>query len=411
MLAKITFFLLLIVYTLNSFAKDNYKPLLENRFRLDETIKEVSFIIYRKPNSNSAILIRPDGLKYTKKSKLKEIKWHSDQNIDLVTITKPIPGPWQILGNLVPRNSIKVLSNLQVKLIDFSAPYFVGQRIKFGAKLLLDGKKVTNTNFLKDLRIDVYAKEKGINKSRLLEQDYKHVGKLEDNGEFLDEYAGDGVFTANLDVMIPSGKYQFLLKLHNKTFTRRLSKTIDLLEQPITQKLIQNNKSLIHYKCDAKIIDCSQVEVSTNLIDINGTEHKITRDFIAKNKFQTKINLDYKIYNSMKIKSFAFYPYKNQNIVLNLPVIDIEISGEDLINVQSNKKPSKTTNLKEIIKDLDKNLTSESQSLKANNLMLYSIYILLVGSILGGVLFLLRKKLHKLKIHKKSQAEIFELDE
>ena len=71
-------------------------PLLDNRFRIDYGIKEVSFIIKRQPGSPSVILVRPDGSKlYAGRVQAPEVGWLALGDQDVITIRHPMAGPWQ----------------------------------------------------------------------------------------------------------------------------------------------------------------------------------------------------------------------------------------------------------------------------------------------------------------------------
>ena len=56
---------LLLLTSLSGMANEVFAPsdipLLDNRFRIDYGVKEITFIIKRKPGTPSVILVRPDG--------------------------------------------------------------------------------------------------------------------------------------------------------------------------------------------------------------------------------------------------------------------------------------------------------------------------------------------------------------
>ena len=44
--------------------RQNEIPLLDNRFRIDSHIDEITLLFFRKPGTPAVILVRPDGGKY-----------------------------------------------------------------------------------------------------------------------------------------------------------------------------------------------------------------------------------------------------------------------------------------------------------------------------------------------------------
>ena len=91
-------------------------PLLNNRFRLDHGIEEVSLIIYRDRGSEASILVQPDGSKIYVTTEDENVAWFDDADFDLITIRKPMPGPWQVIGKVDPRNRWEILSDVQLVL-------------------------------------------------------------------------------------------------------------------------------------------------------------------------------------------------------------------------------------------------------------------------------------------------------
>ena len=82
---------LLLLASLSAAANEVFAPsdipLLDNRFRIDYGVKEITFIIKRKPGTPSVILVRPDGSKlYVGKVKPPDVGWLPLKDQDLITI-------------------------------------------------------------------------------------------------------------------------------------------------------------------------------------------------------------------------------------------------------------------------------------------------------------------------------------
>lgn len=50
--------------SLSSAASESTMSLLDNRFRVDPTIEQITFLVYREQSSQPVVLVRPDGKKY-----------------------------------------------------------------------------------------------------------------------------------------------------------------------------------------------------------------------------------------------------------------------------------------------------------------------------------------------------------
>ena len=99
----------------------NEIPLLDNRFRIDSQIDEITLLFFRKPGTPAVILVRPDGSKYFATNAVRDtnIEWFDELSYDLVTIKKPMPGPWQVIGSILPDSRIVVLGEISLQAEPF----------------------------------------------------------------------------------------------------------------------------------------------------------------------------------------------------------------------------------------------------------------------------------------------------
>ena len=104
-------------------------PLLDNRFRIDYGVKEITFIIKRKPGTPSVILVRPDGSKlYVGKVKPPDVGWLPLKDQDLITIRDPMPGPGRRSGRWTPTIGCACSPNIQVESEPLPARLYQGER-------------------------------------------------------------------------------------------------------------------------------------------------------------------------------------------------------------------------------------------------------------------------------------------
>ncbi|WP_413113903.1 TIGR03503 family protein [Thaumasiovibrio sp. DFM-14] len=215
---------------------------LDNRFRVDPAIKRITFIIQREEPSQSAILVRPDGGKYYASRHPEYIEWYQGDDVDIVSVEQPMPGPWQAIGKVSKQNRIQLISNISMQVDHFPARLYSSEVIKFTVSLLKDGKPLTNRNFLQHVQLQVvFTAEYD---SSDIYPDYAEpapqvVAQFLDDGVGLDEKAGDGVFTAALPVDVSPGRYRVSIVSKNELFTRAQEQVVLVYPSPVMISFVQ----------------------------------------------------------------------------------------------------------------------------------------------------------------------------
>ncbi len=87
-------------------SNESSMSLLDNRFRVDPTISQITFVVYREKNSQPVVLVRPDGKKYYAWRSPDNVRWYEESSMDIISIDNPMPGPWQAVGKVSPKNNI-----------------------------------------------------------------------------------------------------------------------------------------------------------------------------------------------------------------------------------------------------------------------------------------------------------------
>lgn len=224
--------------------------LLDNRFRVDPSISQASFIIYRKRNSQSVVLVRPDGKKYYAWSHPENVRWYEESGMDIISIDDPMPGPWQAVGKVHPSNNIKILSNLKLSVDRFPQRLYMGESTKFTAQLRHDDKPLVLRDFLDRVNLKVTF-TKYVENEDSLSSDARPkpqvMGEFEDDGQGLDEYPGDGVFTVELPIQIEPGKYRARITSGNGIFLRSIEQTILVYPTPLSAEFMQARSETMNH--------------------------------------------------------------------------------------------------------------------------------------------------------------------
>ena len=239
---------LIAAVSMNAFAsaKSVYQPnvyqtsdikLLDNRFRVDYGIKQITFIIARERFSKAVILVRPDGSKVYIWDKSERVHWIEGEENDIITIEEPMPGPWQALGKLRGDNRIQLLSNVQLLVKRLPIQLYSGERLKITGELL-HLKKRLNATYLRDTELSVTAY--GYN--RVEDENFnftsQELAKFNDKGELYDEVPEDGIFTTFLQLNLATGKYKFEVAVKNNAFTRSFNQDVILFPKPIKTQML-----------------------------------------------------------------------------------------------------------------------------------------------------------------------------
>ena len=269
---------LLLLTSLSGMANEVFAPsdipLLDNRFRIDYGVKEITFIIKRKPGTPSVILVRPDGSKlYVGKVTPPEVGWLALKDQDLITVRNPMPGPWQAIGEVDPDNRVRLLTDIRLESEPLPARLYQGERVKLQSRLLIDGAAPGAGYYLSDLGMTVKLQQfndAAQSGEPIVEET---LGHYLDDGKGLDEVPGDGVLTAEAVLDVPAGKYRALYSTGNQVFSRAQSQQVLLFPWPLSYTLDAPSGDIgarLSLLIDADELDPASVVIQGKAIDSAG---------------------------------------------------------------------------------------------------------------------------------------------
>lgn len=220
----------------------NQVPYFDNRFRLDANIEEIVLIFYRKSGSKPIILIRPDGSKIRVNNVDNErIQWFDDRTFDMIKIKKPMPGPWQAVGDILPDSQILVVSDVKIAVEPLPEIAFSGETLKVEGKLYNGDERITSPNFNDVVHLDVNFYSTNNSRYENFGADAIKVTSFRDDGRGLDEYRNDNTFTGEFVLDFAPGEWQpvYLVKL--PMVTRELRQTPIILQKtPVTLNVVKS---------------------------------------------------------------------------------------------------------------------------------------------------------------------------
>lgn len=235
----------------------NQIPYFDNRFRLDAKLEEITLLFYRTSGSAPIILVRPDGSKLKiENHDSKQVEWFDDRTFDMIKIKKPMPGPWQVIGNVLPNSKIMVVTDIRLEVEPLPQVILAGETLKIQATLH-NGKMAIDQpafRYVVDLNVDFYSTNNS---------DYDNFGadavnltSFRDDGRELDEYSGDGLFTGEFELKIAAGEWEPVYSVKLPMAERKLAqKPIKLRSSPVTIASEVTLDELSHHQVFLKIDD------------------------------------------------------------------------------------------------------------------------------------------------------------
>ncbi|UTZ41972.1 TIGR03503 family protein [Vibrio campbellii] len=224
-------------------ASESVMSLLDNRFRVDPTIEQITFLVYREQSSQPVVLVRPDGKKYYAWGTYDNVRWYQEPSLDIISVDKPMAGPWQAVGKVTPKNNIRLISHLKLSTDVFPNRLYHNEALKFTARLTSDDKPLVLRDFLDRVNLHVTFTKFVENEDELIKEARPVpmvIGEFADDGRGLDEKAGDGVFTVQLPIDVEPGKYRARITSGNGVFLRAQEQVVLVYPSPITRTFIQS---------------------------------------------------------------------------------------------------------------------------------------------------------------------------
>ncbi|MFZ3519258.1 TIGR03503 family protein [Vibrio harveyi] len=224
-------------------ASESAMSLLDNRFRVDPTIEQITFLVYREQSSQPIVLVRPDGKKYYAWGTYDNVRWYQEPSLDIISIDNPMPGPWQAVGKVTPKNNIRLISHLKLSTDVFPNRLYHSEALKFTARLTSDDQPLVLRDFLDRVNLRVTFTKFVENEDELIKEARPVpmvIGEFADDGRGLDEKAGDGVFTVQLPIDVEPGKYRARITSGNGVFLRAQEQIVLVYPSPITRTFIQS---------------------------------------------------------------------------------------------------------------------------------------------------------------------------
>ncbi|WP_335927789.1 TIGR03503 family protein [Vibrio parahaemolyticus] len=279
-------------------ASESAMSLLDNRFRVDPTIEQITFLVYREQSSQPVVLVRPDGKKYYAWGSYDNVRWYQEASLDIISVDNPMPGPWQAVGKVTPKNNIRLISHLKLSTDVFPNRLYNGEALKFTARLTSDDKPLVLRDFLDRVNLRVTFTKFVENEDELIKEARPVpmiIGEFSDDGRGLDEQAGDGVFTVQLPIEVEPGKYRARITSGNGVFLRAQEQVILVYPNPVSRTFIQSRSP---EKPHQLVVSSEQGMIAPGSIAVNVEQNApdgfitYSQGQVSQDGMKTTLNLD-----------------------------------------------------------------------------------------------------------------------
>ncbi|HCH5913749.1 TPA: TIGR03503 family protein [Vibrio parahaemolyticus] len=279
-------------------ASESAMSLLDNRFRVDPTIEQITFLVYREQSSQPVVLVRPDGKKYYAWGSYDNVRWYQEPSFDIISVDNPMPGPWQAVGKVTPKNNIRLISHLKLSTDVFPNRLYNGEALKFTARLTSDDKPLVLRDFLDRVNLRVTFTKFVENEDELIKEARPVpmiIGEFSDDGRGLDEQAGDGVFTVQLPIEVEPGKYRARITSGNGVFLRAQEQVILVYPNPVSRTFIQSRSP---EKPHQLVVSGEQGMIAPGSIAVNVEQNApdgfitYSQGQVSQDGMKTTLNLD-----------------------------------------------------------------------------------------------------------------------
>lgn len=320
----------------------NSVELLQNRFRIDYKIDEITLIFFRDYGSAPIVLVRPDGSKIFPRHDGKEgIQWYDEASYDLIRISQPMPGPWQAVGQLLPGSRVMVLSDLKLEAEPLPELLFSGELIKLKA-ILTNGGKPINYNEIRDV-VELNVEFLSTNNPNFTNfgADSQQVARYEDNGMGVDEYPLDGTFTGQFNLNITEGQWKPVYRVITPMFTREdVKEPLVIHPNPINmsvQKDEGDGRHRLVIDVERELVDISSLLIDGKIRYPNGDVQSFSlTEGSDEARVHEILNIEYGVY---RVKAAAYgSTVDGRDFILDVPEFSFlseepELAAETLSGV------------------------------------------------------------------------------
>jgi uncharacterized protein (TIGR03503 family) len=236
-------------------------PLTDNNFKIDDSVSEMTLLVFRREGSRDTEFILPDHSRLKNDELLGNIRWHHEESYDLVTIDQPLSGDWKIDADLDPDNRVMVVTDLKLATTDLPNNILIGETFDFQASLTEKDEIIVRQDFL-----------------NLVNAELKEENEDSDeNSTDLNPTQQQGVYLSHIGELFQPGRNDVVVTMTSATFERQRRQSINVVETPFDIQLIQlmDEETRTHrltLKPDIELIKEDNLVIAAMLTAADGSE-------------------------------------------------------------------------------------------------------------------------------------------
>ena len=244
-------------------------PLSDNTVDVDNSIREATFLVFRKPGAAPTTITAPDGSRFGRDILPAGVNWYEEERYDLITVQDPPPGQWHINADVDPDNRVMVVTDLRMQHTELPNDLAVGQPVLYTMQLEQAGKIIDRPDFLQFV---------GVILTQATANGDEWQWRLRDDGKYADLKADDGIFSTRLDETLTAGEHDFSLEVDGITFKRSARQTVKIYGQPVDARLepLGHGRFAVSVVPYASLIDSHHMSVALEHMLPNGRLQKMT---------------------------------------------------------------------------------------------------------------------------------------
>ena len=242
-------------------AKRDTVPLLENNFKIDDSVSEMTLLVFKREGAKETILLLPDQSRISVNERPNNVRWHDEENYDLITVDNPLSGDWQIDADVDPDNRVMVVTDLKLQATDLPNNILIGETFDFDASLTEKSEIIVRQDFLK-----------------LVDAQLKEESEITDAVETsLNEAQKEGVYRTHVGEAFQPGRNDVVITFKSATFERERRQSINVVETPfeINAEQLGDQETRTHrltLKPDVDLIKTDKLTIAAMLTAEDGSE-------------------------------------------------------------------------------------------------------------------------------------------
>ncbi len=374
----------------------NSIELLQNRFRIDYEVEEITMVFFRNFGSPPVVLVKPDGSKvFQATADGENIFWFDTSTYDMISIKKPDIGPWQAVGDILPDSRVMVISDLALHAEKLPNIIFSGEILKQTAYLTNDGEPIDYNAFRDVVELSVSLSSTNNPNFNNFGADSKIIATFQDDGKGMDEVPLDGVFTGQFNLAVADGEWIPSFKVSTPMYSReQVDPVLMLLPNPISIEVdIDDGTGGYHIlKVDAvrEYVDISTLLVDGKVRYPNGDIHNFSiTDMSNDVRVHEIVNFDFGIYR-VKLTVFG-NTIDGREFILDVPEYSFLVEEpkppvvDNSVNIEQDAAPQ-SANQQLLAQEQDPQTQEMSTSTLVSLIIGINLFLLIIG---GGLIWLI----------------------